>query len=65
MLITDIERTKEDFGKIKPDISTKDFLGILFDKWRNIPKNIDTKLDRIPKTWMSVQLLCYKKQWDH
>ena len=36
LLITDIERTKEDFGKIKPDISTKDFLGILFDKWRNI-----------------------------
>ena len=36
LVIKDIEKTKEDFGKIKPDISSKDFVEILFEKWRNI-----------------------------
>ena len=36
LLVTDIDKTKQDFGKIKPDITTKDFVDILFEKWRNI-----------------------------
>lgn len=36
LVVEDIERTKEDFGKIKPDISPKDFVETLFEKWRNI-----------------------------
>ena len=34
--ITNVYRASPDFGKIKPDISSKDFVGILFDRWRNI-----------------------------
>ena len=36
LFVTDIDKTKHDFGKIKPDISPKDFIDILFEKWRNI-----------------------------
>jgi len=36
LVVSDIVKTKQDFGKIKPDISTKDFVDILFEKWRNI-----------------------------
>ena len=36
LLVTNIDKTKQDFGKMKPDISTKDFVDILFEKWRNI-----------------------------
>ncbi|MEX0862905.1 hypothetical protein [Nitrosopumilus sp.] len=36
LLVIDIDKTKHDFGKIKPDISPKDFIDILFEKWRNI-----------------------------
>ena len=36
LLVTDVAKTKPDIVKIKTDISTKDFVGILFEKWRNI-----------------------------
>ena len=36
LAIDDIDKTKQDFGIIKPDLSMKEFVGHLFDKWRNI-----------------------------
>ena len=36
LLVTDIDKTRHDFGKIKPDISPKDFSGIMFENWRNV-----------------------------
>ena len=33
--VTNINKTKPDFGKIKPDIAYHDFVGILFERWRN------------------------------
>jgi len=36
LFIEDIDNTKPDFGKIKPDITPKDFVECLFEKWRNI-----------------------------
>ncbi len=36
LLVSDIHNTKPHFGDIKPDILPKDFVGILFDKWRNL-----------------------------
>ena len=43
LLVSDIHKTKPDFGKIKPDIPPKEFVGILFDKWRNL-ENATEKL---------------------
>jgi len=34
--VTNVDKVKPDFGKIKPDISSRDFVGILFDRWRNV-----------------------------
>jgi len=34
--VSDIHKSKPDFGKIKPDIRQKDFVEILFERWRNV-----------------------------
>ena len=36
IIVSDVNKAKPEFGKITPDISPKDFVGILFEKWRNI-----------------------------
>lgn len=36
LTVRDIDKTKQDFGSVRPDISTKEFTGRLFEKWRNI-----------------------------
>lgn len=36
LLVSDACRARPEFGKITPDITQEEFVGILFDKWRNL-----------------------------
>lgn len=36
LLVEDIQESNPEFGKIKPHITYNDFIGTLFEKWRNI-----------------------------
>ncbi|MDE2589942.1 MAG: hypothetical protein KGL95_09805, partial [Patescibacteria group bacterium] len=36
LVVEEIQKSKPDFGMIKPDITHKDFVKILFDRWINI-----------------------------
>lgn len=37
--IEDIQPSSPDFGVIKPDITTNDFQGLLFERWTNVDEN--------------------------
>lgn len=58
LLVSDIHNTKPDFGKIKPDIAQKEFVGILFDQWRNIR---DTTEDLIAQSMISSPTLAAER----
>ena len=42
LLVEDIQPSNPDFGRIKPHISSEEFVEILFEKWRNINETTQT-----------------------